>query len=139
MELIFNDFANDSASLSPTQKDHDFATALAAASAGFYKSEENRRQKLLEVFNRYDLPLQAGQIGRAKTDADLDVGEDNYKAMVVEIKNDATTGDPVMQTGHYFNRSFETKRELIATKKSIFPCLGMYLQGTVPFCTLLLL
>jgi hypothetical protein len=140
LEPIFNEFIDDCTNLSPTQPDHDFATGLAAASAEFYKNEENRRQALLQVFDNHGLRIKASQIGpgSAKTDADYDVGEGDSKskALIVEIKNDTTNGDPVMQVSHYYNRSFSAREEVVAAKKSIFPCLGMYLQGTATVCTL---
>ena len=135
LEPIFNKFVHNCTNITPTVFDNTFAYRLCDAGSSYTSNETIRKERLDEVFNANGFRFTSGTFGRFQTDGDIRSGhrERPYLLVVREVKNEASPGDPVIQSGHYYYASLDNKREELGLK-SYFPAIGLYVTCKV-YCS----
>ncbi|PPQ97462.1 hypothetical protein CVT26_002810 [Gymnopilus dilepis] len=124
---IFGNFADDAENYEPQPDDAQFVMDFVTAMVEIYDKENGRQDAILELFEKYHVPLKATGIGRYQTDGDAFVGLFRY--LLLEIKNEvgSTGAEPFFQSSLDF---LEETRHLAAQHlNSTLPCLIVLIFG----------
>ena len=92
-----------------------------------YKTEHERQQALLTVFEDHQIPIKPTLIGKFATDGDLPIGE--YGFLIAELKNEIGSkgAEPFFQAVLYF---LEVTQKLATQHlNSVLPCIIVLIFG----------
>lgn len=127
LHRVFGEFVDDCKHLVPTPADVKLLCDIVEPMVNIYKLEDDRRDKLLEIFQDNEIDVKPSVIGRYATDDNLSYF--SFQLLITEFKNEigSEVAEPYFQALIYY---LETMRDVVPKRShSVLPCIIVLIFG----------
>jgi len=130
LHTVFNEFLEDCENYRPSKDDHLLALTLSHAMSDLYIDEKERQTAFIKVLGGHGIFLEPGEIVGTSFTTDGDLRTAGFPRHIAELKWEIGSkgAEPIFQGALYYTSHMRNHIPL-ASVRSAFPCLGLYLAG----------